>query len=355
MFRYKETYTFPFSAKIPSYLNEYKLQYSKIKSYSKFIKRYLILLFLKQKKYELKHLPISTKKILWINLSAPSIGDSLMDLSSRVMLKSFNLDLFTSRKNSNVYENDKFFNNIYTDYSAAKANNYDLIIIDSFSSRSIRAKFNIAPKALFVSMFGFFNGPEVNRVLFSFNRMNKLLGEKYSEKEINSFAKPCIYADNKNICLPNMEFISIVIGGEWEYRTYKNWKKVIKYILNNYKSTEIALIGSINGKSEASKLVKYFPSRVKSFVGEYSFNQTAEIIRNSKILICCDGGLMHCGNCFKKILVPLFAKLSPEMQLTESITAFSCFDKTDVNNIKPQKIMAKVKLAIDYADKYLQS
>ena len=47
-------------------------------------------------------------------------------------------------------------------------------------------------------MFGFYNGPEVNRVLFSFHRMNSLLGYIKSENERMDLSK----LDLKNHLLP---------------------------------------------------------------------------------------------------------------------------------------------------------
>ena len=51
------------------------------------------------------------------------------------------------------------------------------------------------------------------------------------------------------------------------------------------------------------------------------------------ILLCCDGGLMHAANSVSTPIVPLFARLSEQMQLTNSICSFSLFDELDVNNI----------------------
>ena len=41
-------------------------------------------------------------------------------------------------------------------------------------------------------MFGHYNGPEVNRILFSFHRMNQLLGYINGKIEINKVARASI-------------------------------------------------------------------------------------------------------------------------------------------------------------------
>jgi heptosyltransferase-2 len=218
----------------------------------------------------------------------------------------------------------------------------------------------IAPKTNFIAMYGYFNGPEVNRVLYSFHQMNHLLGYPKSENEINSSAKCSISISNvdkkviNNSNLPD-DFITIVIGGEWEYRTYKKWDKVIEYVLKNNNKLNIVLIGSKNAEEDARKIWSKFPSRnIFNCIANFSFNQTAEIISKSKIVLCCDGGLMHAANSFNKTIIPLFARLEPNMQLTKCIKAFSLYDEQDVNNISVESIIEKYAEATSSFDNHLQ-
>ena len=138
----------------------------------KFLRRYLFLFFLKQKNLELLSILPNHQKILWINVSAPSLGDSLMDLSSRVLLAGRSVDLFSDAKNINLYLDDQYFNNVYSKASQLNNHEYDLVILDSYSTRSIKIKAKVAPNTVFVGMFGYFNGPEVNRILYLYHQMN---------------------------------------------------------------------------------------------------------------------------------------------------------------------------------------
>ena len=99
------------------------------------------------------------------------------------------IDLFTDIASSKLYADDSVISNVFTNKALIDQNQYDLVIIDSYSTRSIRIKNDIAPLVPFIGMFGFFNGPDVNRTLFSFHRMNQLLGYKHSEREISKIAK----------------------------------------------------------------------------------------------------------------------------------------------------------------------
>jgi len=360
MLDFKKTYSLPFKYEIPHYIEHFLKQKTLFSRWMKYFKRYLFMALNGQTKLELFSILPKHKDILWINISAPSFGDSLMDLSSRVLLEGRNIDLFTIKNVADIYLTDKRFNNVYFNEKIASKNKYDLVIVDSFSSRSIRVKCKIAPRTNFIGMFGYFNGPEVNRALFSFHQMNNLLDYQESEEEINSIARASISISKvdqdliNKINLPD-KYIAIVLGGEWDYRTYNKWDEVIEYIIKKNHQISIALLGSDNANVIANKLSKQFPSNyVFNYVSKYTFNQTAHIIKQADILICCDGGLMHAANASNKTIVPLFARLSSKMQLTDCINAFPLFDKEDVNNISVEEVVEKYNEAISFVDNHLQ-
>jgi len=357
---FNKTYTLPFKFSIPNYTQDFLNQTSVFKRWLKFIKRYLYIVLKSQKNLEVFSILPDHKNILWINISAPSLGDSLMDLSSRIMLDSKNVDLFTDQKNAHIYTDDHIFKNIYTKIEEINKPKYDLVIVDSYSSRSINVKSKIAPTTPFVGMFGYYNGPEVNRILFSFHQMNHLLGYVKSEYEINTSAKASMSISKEDqevvnsINLP-IEYIAIVLGGEWDYRTYNKWSQVIEKILVKDKQTNIVFIGSGNAKNVAKDLLSQFlKNNVFDCVAKYSFNQTAQIIKQAQILLCCDGGLMHASNAVNTPVIPLFARLTPQMQLTNVINAHPLFDKTDVNNISVEAVLKKYDEASNFAGNHPQ-
>ena len=347
MSSYKKTFTLPFKYDIPNYSQVFLAETSVFKRRLKHIKRYFYIILRRQNKHEVFNILPSHRKILWINLSAPSLGDSLMDLSSRIMLRGRKVDLFTDKKNKDLYQNDFIFTAIYTNINQVKNNKYDLIIIDSYSTRSIQIKADIAYETNFVGMFGYYNGPEVNRVLFSFHQMNNLLGYVKNEDELNTIAKTSISISRRdkriiqNIKLPS-KFIAFAIGGEWNYRTYKKWNFVIENLLSQDKDLNIILVGSDNAKETAKEIMRKFSSyKLYNYVSKFSFNQTTEIISRAQILLCCDGGLMHSANAVDTLTLTLFARLTEEMQLTKSNSSFSIFDKDNVNNITVEDILKK--------------
>jgi heptosyltransferase-2 len=349
MLGFKRTYKLPFKFSIPNYIQDFLANASLLRFKFKYIKRVLFLLIRGQKSLEVDNILLEHQRILWINISAPSLGDSLMDLSSRILLKNRKIDLFTSKKNENLYKNDRIFNSIFTNKEDIDRITYDLVIIDSFSSRSINIKCQIAPKVHYVGMFGYFNGPEVNRVLFSFHRMNQLLGYIKSEIELSNIARCSISiskSDEKfvnNLKLP-INYIAIAIGGEWKYRNYEHWKQIIQELYKIDNNLTILLLGSKNAEVSITKILdSHSLTNVINGINKYTFNQTTEIIKRAKVLLCSDGGLMHAANAVNTPIIAIFARLSPKMQLTQSIKAKTLYDKKDVNNILVKDIIFKYK------------
>jgi len=355
MLRFKEFYSIPFNEDIPNGIQAYKASNSFFIGYIKFIKRFLYLFLRGQAKLKSNKISESVNKILWINISAPSLGDSIMDLSSRYLLKKFKIDLLTSKKNAFLYKHDSSFNSVFTEENNTINGGYDLVILDSYSSRTINLKKKISPNSPYVSMFGYFNGPEVNRVLYSFHRMNQLLSYPYKASEINALAKPFFFNSSSFIHeVFSKEYLCFVIGGEWKYRTYNNWKVVIKNALELYQNLHICLVGSENGHNYAKEIMATSNNKqISNFVGKLSFFDTAEVIKNSKIVLCSDGGLMHVSNSFLIPTVALFARLKPEMRFTDSSNSFACFDYQDVNNIPPESVIKKLNFTINLYYKHL--
>lgn len=359
MSSYKKTYTLPFKFDTPNYSQALLEETSAFKRWLKHIKRYFYILLRRQNKHEVFNILPSHNRILWINLSAPSLGDSLMDLSSRIMLKGRKVDLFTDKKNADLYKNDSIFTTIYTDKKQVGNNKYDLVVIDSYSTRSIHIKADIAHVTTFVGMFGYYNGPEVNRVLFSFHQMNNLLGYVKNEDELNKIAKTSISISRRDkeiiqkTKLPS-NFIAFATGGEWNYRTYNKWDFVIEKLISQDNDLNIILVGSDNARDSARGIMdKFSRYKVYNYVAKFTFNQTAEIISRAQILLCCDGGLMHSANAVNTTIVALFARLTEEMQLTESNSSFSLFDKNNVNNILVEDILNKYKEASIFVHNHL--
>jgi heptosyltransferase-2 len=350
-----EIYTPNIDANIPRDYFENENIIKKIKNIYKLYRRFMLLCFTSQRKLLHQSIPLNVKRVLWINISSTSIGDSVMELSGRILLKDkYEIDLITDVKNVALYENDDVFKNIYT--SPNRNIKYDFIILDILNTKSIKFKakhFNGTP---FVTLRGYWDssnyGRDYNRMLFSYHRVNNLLANQNNNDYIDNIANNYLAKNNETIVKRNL-IISIAIGGEDPIRTYKNMKSVVAYMAVNYPDARINLLGSKNGKISATEIMALNYSNVYNFVGVTTIQETRDLIAQSNFFIGVDGGLMHIAEAYKISGVVLFAKYLPKYRLGYNSNLKYIFTFEDINEISLENIKELLKETIEIkANKY---
>ncbi len=333
-----------FSTEIPHQIEEFRRSepfFSALKQTIRTYRRFFTLLFLKQLNLKLDLIPDNASKILWLNPSSTSIGDSIMELSGRKLLNNtkFEVHLLSDRKNSSLYLEDLVFSKVFNDPSQI-VETYDLILMDVYNTKSIKMKSKYFPNVSFCALQGYFYGADFNRLLFSFHRVNALLNYPYTQNEVDSLA-------HNYLCINDLstEYFQVVIavGGEDYLRTYLSWNVVIGELLELNPHLRICLLGSENGLVFAEKIVAEFGDRVTSQVAKLSLLGTAGVIARAQVFIGADGGLMHIATAFNLNGVALFAKFRPELRLAKNSQVIPIFSSSNVNQIKPSQIIAELK------------
>ncbi len=353
MFSFYRTYTTPFKASIPADLQTHFANTSNYKRFRRFFGRYLYKLIALRDNEELTHISKNHKKILWLHWTDPYLGDSLMDLSARVLLQGKQIDLLTQANVASIYKQDDIFDTVFTNPKLCSANRYDLIIIDGYRYRSLKIIRKYLSHFPYVSLHGYYGGHNFNRTLFSFFRINQLLSYPYKEQNIYNTAKPLLSINSKDKqiieCIKLSDnFITIAIGGREQNRIFNYWNKVIKIILAKKLVQKIVLIGTQNAIQESQIITNDYNKNVINLVGKYTFIQTAQIIKKSKILLCCDGGLMHVANAVKTPIIALFSyHVKPDMRVVQANKNYILYDKDCVSNISANNILEKFSLLLD--------
>lgn len=328
----KPAVCFPFDVNIPHCTPRFLANTPYRHIFFKYQKRQWLLRASGQQRRLLTRIPRQRLRILWINLSAPSFGDTLMDLSSRTLLANHDVELFTTANVAPLYQHDPVFQRVLTSYADAQAQSYDLCILDNFGSRSLRTKIRVAPACPFVSLWGHYQASDTHRVLFSFHRMNQLLGLPLTTADCAAQAKPTIGIsahDQEHIDTLNLPaaFTAIALGGEWSFRTYPHWPEVIATLQQQFPQHHFVLIGSANGEHARDQVFAKSPapSQLIDCVNQFSYNQTAAIIQRATQLVCADGGLLHAGSCFAIPTYGLFAKMPIELYQTPRLHIDGCY------------------------------
>lgn len=106
----------------------------------------------------------------------------------------------------------------------------------------------------------------------------------------------------------NEAYTAIVVGGA-------KWTKQIPIELCvDYinKSTEpIVLVGGPEDIEKSKKIVEYSTRHVNNFAGQYNLLESAIIVRQSKLVITGDTGMMHIAAIYNKPTVVVYGSTSP--------------------------------------------
>ena len=349
LLRFKETLTPGFPQTIPGDIDTFIRNTPFLKRFTKYLKRHLLLWLTRQTALETQTIPEQSKRILWINLSSPSPGDTLMDLAGRSLLGNREITLLTDPFTVQLYQSDHFFQHATADPEALINRPFDHVLIDSYGTKGIRTKLKLAANTPFSGMYGFFDGPEINKVLFSYFRINYLLGSPQQTDAINQQATTHIYpGEQEQLKIHSLklsdDFITIAVGGEWDHRVYSHWAEVIQQLPE---TLHITLIGSNNGTSDAQNITYTCKAHaISNFVGELSIMETTALISKSQLLICADGGLMHIAHGVMTPTITLFATVQPKHFTTNANQTVALFDDVAVRNIPPADLVTLIKQAL---------
>ena len=354
------------AAFVPSDLRRYLSENFTTYRLFKYLRRKLFMRLSGQQSLIVNHIAESDTSILWINYSAPSLGDALMDTAARVLLAGRQVDLLTSNKNKGLFARDLYFSAAYdeTQLEVIQENHYDLCIVDAFSPRSVNLKRQVCPLTPMVGLYGFINGYEIHRTQFSFHRLSTLLGqEAQPESDIRlTLAKRGVQSSGLEVSRYSSEArgqsICFGVGGEWGFRTYRRWAECISLVhrlLPDY--WDIRLVGSKNGVADGSRIESECRSlgrrRIINLIGKTSLDELIDTLRSSAFYVGADGGTWHISSALGLPSVVLFAdcqlfdesgnRLGRESpgQLCTGLHA-----EENVNEIRPERIASALEQLI---------
>lgn len=305
------------------------------------LRREVSLIMSGQKFLEHKNIPEKTQRILWIATSIKNIGDAVMALSGRKLLvdKGYQLDVLLDEKIYPLFVDDDWFNQVYTDPARITAD-YDLILLDSVKSISLKTKKKYFNKVPYCHFRGHFDGVEFNWILYSFHRINALLNYPYAQKELDLIAKPIL--KDSGVEKDKNQMVVAIGGEDNSRRVYNQWGNVLQSILSIYPNLKIVLIGNANAIADADSISKVFAGRVISKVNILSLAETTQLIASSEYFLGCDGGLMHIASAYGLKGVALFGYFEPEFRLPLSSNLTAIYDDSSVKNIPADQISQKL-------------
>tara|TARA_B100000767_G_scaffold134381_1_gene127501 strand:- start:201 stop:1169 length:969 start_codon:yes stop_codon:yes gene_type:complete len=262
-------------------------------------------------------------KILVIRFS--SIGDIILTTPILRCLKlqlNCDIDFLTNRKYQNLLLSNPNIHDIYflkdksnETINFLKDQEYDIIIDLQNNVRSLKIRLGLKIKSF---VFAKENIKRYILIFFGVNFLNNHIVDRY----FKTVANLKVYNDNKGIDytlsnVPNLKFktdkdyISWCIGG-----THEAKKLSVKQISNviNQLNIDVVLIGGANEKEVAAEIINNTLSKkVYSFCGEISIEESAFIIKKSKLLLTNDTGMMHIASAFDSPIISFWGCTKPSL------------------------------------------
>lgn len=315
----------------------------------------LILLIYGQFELDKAIIPNKKMRILWIHYGRLNIGDLLMDLSPRVLFdnKKFTIDLFTKDNVNEIFINDRYFKKLITSPSELAHEKYDFIILQKFSGPILILKLKYFKNIPFFCTQRYFTFGNYNRLLFGYYSLIKALNKRSlsNKKIIQTYFN--LKLNHKSLNKKNNIFIAV--GGAQKDRTYKKWLQVIDGLLKKQSNISVYLVGSKNGIIDAQKIMKTFPNskKINNYVGKLSLIETFEKLKESTVLLCADGGLMHLGKSLNLQMVALFSgDIHPLMRFISTDLSTTIHSR-NINSIDTDLIVSETKKLLDSPTKKL--
>lgn len=303
-----------------------------------------------QEKYCKARISADWKRGLWFYKGIPQLGDALMDLAPRCLLaeQGLTMDLYTDPHLATMFADDPWLHRVFSDAEDVRLKNYDFVIVPSFKRRSLGEKIVLLPDTPWISMHGFYTGPEFHRGEFAAQRLADGLGLTRSMTELAQHSKQKLKPLPRTESAPAARIkLAIALGGVDPLRTYQKWLALAKAI-SEIAIIDITLLGSENALDEAQAFECQWAGGLHNAVNKTDLGQCRQLINAQDIVIACDGGLMHLTVTTQTKMVSLFTStVQPDWRLpVDRLDSALKSNTDDVNGIAPSDIADLVKRLI---------
>lgn len=318
-------------------------------------KRDLVMLFTLQLSLVRKCMPPDTKRILYVYLGNPNLGDSIMDLSPRALWakQGLRVDMYTSEVIASLYKSDPSFNQIIVDPKEL-ASDYDFIVMQSYSWRCLKFKWRNYFFKPFSSLYGHYYGCEFDRLDFAEAAWRSVMCLPVAEASEKCPAIFNLSLDHSLGANRAKNKIAVAVGGVVNWRTYSNWSEVVVRVTQRLPNVEWVLIGSENGVADALEIEENESIRITNLVCQLPLNDVFRELQDVSLLVAADGGLMNVGRAATVPIVALFAReIHPRMRFAEWDPAYVIHAPKSVSDIPPSDIAEAVISSLENPSRQL--
>jgi heptosyltransferase-2 len=197
-----------------------------------------------------------------------------------------------------------------------KKEHFDQIIDLHHNLRSARFKWTLKRPA---HSFNKLNIEKWLYVQFKWNRLPKV---HIVDRYLHTLSHLGIRNDNKGLdyfipqkeeidpsALPFPDYVGLVIGAAHATKRLPLHK--LQQLVGNL-TMPVVLLGGKEDRGTGSELASIAPDRIYNACGLYSLNQSASLVRQARLIITHDTGLMHIAAAFQKPILSVWGNTVPE-------------------------------------------
>jgi ADP-heptose:LPS heptosyltransferase len=288
------------------------------------------------------------KKVLIIRFS--SIGDIVLTTPVvRCIKKQLDYEVhFCTKENfKNIVANNPYVdkvhilkNSIPELIAALKKENFDYIIDLHHNLRTLRVK-----RALKAPAYSF-NKLNIEKWLMVQFKINRLPAIHIVDRYLNAASALGVENDNEGLdyFIPEKDNVVLSSSGDFEAGNYVAiaigaqhatkrlpLHKLIE-LCNNIPSPMV-LLGGKEDAETAEQIISALPHRKDIFqgCGQFNLNQSASIVKQCKVLVTHDTGLMHIAAAFKKEIWSIWGNTIPEFGMYPYQTHHHVIERTNLS------------------------
>jgi heptosyltransferase II len=279
------------------------------------------------------------KKILVIQTAFP--GDAILTLPFIQELKrkksDFLIDVLCIPTTSEIFAASPYVNSIilldkrgkqksFTAFlkfvKELKSNRYEIVYSPHRSFRSALIVLSLSAKESYgfdnsSLKFTYTNIAKYDHSSHEVKRNLSLLDDDYSNDEWKIIPELMIIDATKSKVQKFLsdnqiqKFITIAPGSVWETKKYPKefYQQIVDYFINS--GYQIILIGGINDKNLCEKFKNNIEKNIFIAAGEFSFIDSIELLKRSKLLICNDSAPTHLGVCADIPVLTIYCSTIP--------------------------------------------
>ncbi len=139
----------------------------------------------------------------------------------------------------------------------------------------------------------------------------KSLGVQNDGKGLDYFLRQGKLLANTDIPMSHWGgYVGCVIGGSYNTKKLpvEQWKKFCD--LSPY---PVILLGGPEDRVDGLAIAEQDPIKIYNSCGKFDLNESAELVKNARVIVSNDTGLMHVAAAFQKPIISLWGNTSPEM------------------------------------------